>query len=774
MSSDQTAVVESGAQRSAVLAGAGSGKTRVLMERYVRAVVEEGLEPESILAITFTRKAAAEMKLRIVGRLRDLELADAAQSAETGPIQTVHSFCERLLRENSVYARIDPEFEVCQRGVFQLHLEAAIWDAIGQLALSDRDVDEVVRHFGSHSESSPLAHEYSGLLNPVTAVLDQWRQSTIDREVLSSRFRDAETVLRSVIGEVSRQAGIEVPEGGKPAEAVLAEMVDSVLEDSSRRNPGLTETAPERELRAATLTAGLAKLTLATWTRVDERLREAATLDFNLLESMAIDLLETSTTVRERINRSVKLILVDEAQDLNPKQHRILDLLSEQRQMMVGDPQQSIYSFRMGDREMFVRKSNEYEVHRLRRNYRSTDSVIRFTNMVFGSVWKDEYGEMLSSVETSEPDQPVAEDAFDPFAGGEVDLSGVEYWVSRSYGRQKVAQMVANRVASMVRAGETPSDIAVLVRGNAMAERLLAAFRIAGIEAEIAGGNTVFYTRLEIRDLSNALLAVVDPTATHAVLGMLRSPFVMLSLDACILALGSGDVLGRLRSSEGLSEDDRQKLERFFSWYDEIAGVADRLTAWEVIDYLLRESPFIENLVQHPESERAVANVQKLFDMAVVDRNASPREFTRSIRDIRKLQHREPEASSSDSEQQRVQIMTVHKSKGLEFPVVILPDFTGDLTFRSGVQADGFSGWVSIGDDSVTSELMAQESLERSRAEAWRQFYVAVTRAQRRLILFKTTSSRDGWANALGQHLPKPGPRILGLSVKNLDSEPLE
>jgi ATP-dependent exoDNAse (exonuclease V) beta subunit len=115
-SEEQLLAVEETESLFSIRAGAGAGKTFVLVHRYLRHIVDEGMSPDQILAITFTKKAAASMKQRIVGELRDRGLAESAQIAETGPIQTVHSFCERVLRENSLEAGIDPEFSVLSEG----------------------------------------------------------------------------------------------------------------------------------------------------------------------------------------------------------------------------------------------------------------------------------------------------------------------------------------------------------------------------------------------------------------------------------------------------------------------------------------------------------------------------------------------------------------------------------------------------------------------------------------------------------------------------------
>lgn len=767
LSAEQRKVVESAAKRCAVLAGAGSGKTRVLTERFVRAVVEEGIAPESILTITFTRKAAAEMKQRIVGRLRELGLTDAAQSAETGPIQTVHGFCERLLRENALYAGIDPEFEICGEGEFALHTETAVWEAIGRLAIVDGDVEAVIQHFGTKRGKRMSDHDYGDLFSSVNSVLSQWRPSTMDREELAERFASADSVLSAVIAGVSGDLPGLTVDGNLPLEEALFNLAEQALSKPELRQPYIKKTSPANERHVATLAAGLGKLSLEAWAALDKRLLEADLLDFGLLETMAIDLMTNSEIVRSRLDRSIEWILVDEAQDLNPKQHRILELMSGQNQLIVGDPQQSIYAFRMADRDEFVRKTGEYGVHHLMRNYRSTDPIINFTNHVFGDIWKTDYRSMSA--------ESGAVEEVDPFEGGDLDLTGIEYWRSRKYGAGSVGGLMATGVADLIRQGENSGDIAILVKSRATAERCLAALTARGIEAEIAGGNSVFYTRLEIRDLANALLATVDPSNRFALLALIRSPFVSLSLDASVLGLAKGDLLENLRTMDEIPEEDRERLAGFFGWFDELSAVADRWAAWEVIDYLLRETPFIENLVQQPEGERAIANVQKLFNMAVTNRNASPREFAQSIWDIRRLNHRESEASSADPEAQRVQIMTIHKAKGLEFPVVILPEFTKSFVYSfAEVGADGFTGWLSMGDDSVTSQYALKQYNERGVAEAWRQFYVAVTRAQRRLIIFRPTGTRADWAVALQQNLPKPGPGVRGLVEVDLDSGVLE
>ena len=126
----QKEVVEAREPHLVVIAGAGAGKTSVLVQRYLR-FVREGIPPSNILSITFTRKAAAEMKKRIVDTLREEGLFEAAREAETGPIQTVHSFCERLLRENAIAAGLDPEFEILAEAAKAEAREEAIQGAMG-------------------------------------------------------------------------------------------------------------------------------------------------------------------------------------------------------------------------------------------------------------------------------------------------------------------------------------------------------------------------------------------------------------------------------------------------------------------------------------------------------------------------------------------------------------------------------------------------------------------------------------------------------------------
>lgn len=189
LTEEQRRIAFSDRSRFAIRASAGAGKTRVLVERYVWHVVEGGLSPEQILTITFTRKAAAEMKQRIVDRLRGAGLEEQAKLAQIGPIQTIHGFCERLLRENALAAGIDPKFEVlADSPIGKQIMSEALRQALADLAETSTPVrDLLLQRAGTRSQHDP----YLGpLAVPIEVAVDRLRGSGLRPSELAEHYAD--------------------------------------------------------------------------------------------------------------------------------------------------------------------------------------------------------------------------------------------------------------------------------------------------------------------------------------------------------------------------------------------------------------------------------------------------------------------------------------------------------------------------------------------------------------------------------------------------------
>ena len=727
LTDEQRSVVFADEPRLVVVASAGAGKTRVLVERYLRHVVEEGIGPEAILTITFTKKAAAEMKGRIVGALRERGLFDAAQAAETGPIQTIHSFCERLLRENALSAGLDPAFEILDEATARRLVAQCVREALASDLEDEPFAERLVSHLagrpagGNERGRSP----YARLEDEVARVLNELRGSVFTPLETRQRYADPEAALAFFEESIVRSVPPET-------QAVLANVdAPSLQERLYQAHRATGEKAawatgkpdPVAEAQGLEQACGLVQLACAAWWRLDREMAARQTLDFTALEARAVRLLRDRPEVRGRVAAQYRVAMIDESQDVNPQQDALFEAMGVARTMVVGDGQQSIYGFRGADVSLFRQRTLE-GAYPLTRNWRSEAGILRFVDHVFAPIWPT-YAPMAP------PPAPFRLDE----SPGDEGFEGVEVWRHSAVDPHATALYVAEMLAE----GVKPGDTAILVRSAAAAGRLKHGLDGLGIPARIAGGSERFYTRLEVRDLANALRALADPYDDYSLLCALRSPVAGLSLDAVVtLAAEGGGVVDRLDPERLADEEDRARLAEFLRWYAPLRRVADRLPAGEALAEVFAASPFLTNMARREDGGQAVANARKLLALALREPSLGPGEYAERIWEIQEVRHKEGDAPA-DAAEDVVTLMTIHKAKGLEFPVVVLPDTTAG--FRGGprdVQIDPRLGMVAVKPGKVPP--LAHRFLEEVRAsrdeqEGQRLLYVALTRAQRRLCV---------------------------------------
>lgn len=707
---EQQAVVDSTSPRLTVTAAAGSGKTRTLVARYVKHVTQDGRSPDQILTITFTKKAAAEMKARIRERLRFLGMSDAAQIAETGPIQTIHAFCDRLLRENAVAAGIDPKFEIMDNGL--------------TLELMERAFLETIEEDGDRPMVAGLIRELSGKLHYEGGGAMQDRL-----------YADVQGVLDRLRGTQHIWADLALtyatPEG-------LAKRVGADASD-----PNLLHTC------------GLVQVALGVWRRFEEMMDSRQCFDFAELERRAVELIVNDPQAAERMRRQYKVILVDEAQDLNPMQYQLIDALTIESEMLVGDPQQSIYSFRQADYHRLIKRTEETDTLRLGSNFRSAREIITMVEELFRNWWPDH----------------------DPMEAAAESSGVVEFWDGNDYDRGRVVEMVQSAIGG----GHDPGEIAILVRLKENAVSLPEQLAEVGIQSRISGGAVNYYGRMHVRDLANLLESVADPANEFALYALLRSPAVGLSLDAIVI-LANPDRIDqralvlRLREAKGLAQDDQTRLEQFLTWFEPLHRYADRLTAWEVLTEVFRLSPYLERIASQPNGRQALANTRKLLELAVDARELGPAEFAKKIRLTQRAKNNEGDAPAVDDDQYTVKIMTVHSAKGLEFPVVIAPDLFRKPRVAKGVLVDQDTGLVYTNFEDGNSKLYAKFKTrfeERDQAESRRLLYVALTRAKERLMVCAGKSATKGFAQEIANHLGlgKPNTKWTVVTASNSRSQ---
>lgn len=727
-----------------VRASAGSGKTTVLVQRYLRLVTEQGLRPDEILTITFTRKAAAEMKGRIVRALKDLGRVTDAQTAETGPIQTIHSLCERILRENSLAAGLDPGFEVMDETAKSALIEEAVRWCLTTPLEEHPNANVLVAALAGRQVYDATHTVHVKLWAAIREVLGQLRGSGKSTAELREDYRDPESVkalwhrelVCALPPDVAQALGELDPVDG--AKAIVAQMKAGRHKLPEWLKPGMPLWSDD----SAVHTCGLMQLSLLAWEWMEDQMKIRQELDFTLLESKAVRLVHESAGTAERLRAQYKAMLVDEAQDVNPVQYRLLEALRTGSEMMVGDPQQSIYGFRLADRELFIDRTERLPNVRLSRNFRSSPGILRFVDDFYTRLWSDEYQAMSEKSAATDPDDPFADD-------GGLDYSGVEAWMQDA----KDTNATASAIAALIKEGVKANEIAVLTRLNSSSHEIADRLNARGIATRVIGGSERFYTRLEVRDVANALDALAFPYANFQLLALLRSPFVGVSLDSIALLALQDRVIDALDEFVPPVDGDRERINEFLQWFRPLSRAADRVPAWETVAALINKTRYFETIAARPNAAQTIANVRKLFMLAAQEPLLGAEAFAEKIRQVQELRHREGDAPSIDEDADAVTLMTIHRAKGLEFDVVVLPDMhkefgrrrRGDVLIdaRSGTVMTRFAKTGSKTLDTVCWKQLFSRLNEVERKEQVRVLYVGMTRAKRRLCVVVSSLPSD-------------------------------
>jgi ATP-dependent helicase/nuclease subunit A len=400
-----------------VRAGAGTGKTTVLVERFVQAVVEDGAPVEGILAITFTEKAAAEMKARVRRRFLELGRRDEARAAEGAWISTIHGFCSRVLRAHALSAGIDPAFRVIE----ELEAERVATDAFDAALGAFMGEGEDPQRLEMVAAYTPdrlrdmvrTAHARLRSRGERRPHLEEARPPAI-----TTQHSDLEAAARTVLAELgglaasaSTTAAMKAVErclallGGLPPDT-LAESADLDKLSFAGRSKALCSAACEayREALAEYVALCTARREYLDHTmlrvlldlygeRYEQGKRRRSGLDFEDLELIARDLLAYDAGLREQYAERFVHVLVDEFQDTNPLQNELLEQLGRDNLFRVGDERQSIYGFRHADvgvfREHWERAAADGRAESITVNFRSRGEVLDVIDLAFERTWDD-------------------------------------------------------------------------------------------------------------------------------------------------------------------------------------------------------------------------------------------------------------------------------------------------------------------------------------------------------------------------------------------------
>ena len=846
---EQAGPIEGFTQHCLLAAGAGSGKTRVLVERYLHILEAGGWDPRlpaRILAVTFTEKAALEMRGRILGRLAEREATAAGpvrdallalgREMESAPISTIHGFCSRVLREHAVEAGLDPRFRVPSElelaTLRQEVLDALLVEADADLALlaaTFKLADLFAALETLRALRRSLGLDPAELAGEAAAALAAQQEEWL-REQLGAALVTGQRALPAALAGLCAAC----PGGGHPQAGG-----QSRIEATARLLAAADLTAPQPELpaalaaalsglrtrgnglddcgqlegRYAALKASLTELTelAAGWAaaapaapaaarfaalraaafrlcgryeaRLHERMRARAWLDFEDLQLETAALLAGHAGVRRRLQELYQHVLVDEFQDTNRLQLRLVRLLvppdtdaTQRALFLVGDERQSIYGFRHADVESFrgerSRMAARGESASLEYNHRSHPGLLEFINAVFPAT---EFPPLRSLTPLAPAEPPRVLLQLTPRAG----IERTEAQRLRA-ARHLVAALKAAREAGLAvgwpRAARALDwgDMAILVRSGASVRPLVRALVEAGVPYAADAGREYFLRR-ELQDLEALVAALDDPFDAFTLARGLRGDLVGIS-RADLLALlpppdaarrrrgrDRGELLARLEAAAaagvpGLSEDGRGRLAGFLALRRDFAGRLGRLPLAELVPALVAATDYDLRAAAEPQALRILRNLRQLGELLgelESGRRLSLHEFVAGMAALRERAPRQQEAWVPEEGGSLLRILTIHGAKGLEFPLVALFDLDRDLRPGQGggdlalLHADLPAGPAALlglrlrdpalpqddGLGDAAHAWIARERRRRDSAEDLRLLYVALTRAQDYLVL---------------------------------------
>ena len=740
-----------------VSAGAGTGKTSVLVERYVRAVCERGIDVESILVITYTRKAAGELRTRIRAALRERGRPDLARELDGAWISTIHGFCSRLLRAHPFAAGLDPRFR---------ELEDA-----GAAVLRGEAFERALQEFCADGDPERLrllaTYRAEGLRRMLTGVYETLRSAGRDLVLELGERRETGDAVATLRVEAQALAG---DASATPTQRANAGELLNVLgggaaperlvDLSAFASRGARAASFEQARRAAEQTA-LEELAAHDRELLQELLerfgvayaaakRRESVVDFEDLQLAARDLLRDDASVRDATQLRFRMVMVDEFQDTNRLQCELIDFVAHPELaevFTVGDEFQSIYGFRHADLEVFrERRELSPSLLALTRNYRSRPQVLAAINHLFGDEFGDDYQPLAASSEFPDPvfGHPVELLVTDKSSFGGTS----EHW------RMGEARRIAARVRELVDSGEAePGEIVVLFAAGTDAERYEEALRREGLPTYRATGRG-YFGQQQVVDLLAYVRLLHNRYDDVALATVLASPFVGISNDALVLMRRNAPRRPLFTALERdlpeyLAEGDERLLRAFLQRYERLVRASARIGLEELCERIVTEHDYDLAVLARWDGARRFANIRKLGRLArdyEAVRGSDVEGFVRLVREQDALGAKELEAVAEEEGGGAVRLLTIHAAKGLEFKVVIVADAGRDTGGPRGTDeivalSDGRFGFRMVhptrGDRHPVFGFEEVRDAERDqeRAERLRLYYVAMTRAIDRLIV---------------------------------------
>ncbi|WP_458401856.1 UvrD-helicase domain-containing protein [Candidatus Avelusimicrobium sp.] len=798
-----------------VEAGAGTGKTTSLIDRICFALLAQGIPATRLVALTFTEKAGAEIKTRLITKLqavlravreeksdptlKDLKehfhistenIVSRAESAlsqlDRSAIGTIHSFCADILRAYPLEAGLTPNAEIDKgpRGnaIFETQWNHFLDKELGENAPRPQEWKEILALVDLGQLSACARVLCSGKIGKY----DFFAQKDKLIEIFEERAREASYMSTAFLDEKKKKMRVIERALEQAAERFeqAAQWLRTRQVAPAQESIKITDAPAGWEKEAFSQAKALCALATQVQPHIQERIlkiyallegfvqevraRYAAEgiLSFDDLIVKTRDLLKNNIHVRKCVQDKYDIFFIDEFQDTDPVQGELLLLLAEKpgttalsweqvnlqpgKLFVVGDPKQSIYRFRGADitaYEMFtdliLRQGGEKAY--LRQNFRSEREIIALANDVCFVVMKEKPA-------FQPPYEPIFTDKKELSGAAEMHLIGVDAQANAETYRQnqahRAAQWIAQNVGKMtLRNGQKLQykDIAILSRAGTQLHYYTDALRRSGIPF-LVGEDKDFYKRQEIHDFLNILRVLDNPQDRIALVGVMRSPWGGMT-DEEIYQASRADTLDFKKT--GIYPHQ----ERLFAWLRSFALRVGRQPLRRLLRALLQESFLRESCAIAYDGERSISTLEKLVPLAESYSLQRPATLGQFLAGVEKLMEEElsrltalPEGETLNA----VNLLTIHKSKGLEFPVVMLVDISKVESMNPDKRPEHLYSWryqlngLRIGKYAdMNMAWLEEEQREHERCEDVRLLYVAITRAREKLLVFGNEASEE-------------------------------
>lgn len=792
-----------------LLAGAGSGKTYVLMKRFVQILrADLSVNPTNIVAITFTRKAADEIKGRVRQAVSEcveqaqtdlerLRWQEHLQKVESAPISTIHSLCSRILRDNPVETQLDPEFTILEDFEAQDFFKETLQQYLRKNIKENAALRRLVQTYGVNSfvnqvtalgdKLSELVHE-DNLAEPYLKAKEELpalqqklfaavREVIEAREALGAKTKGRQTLTEAagLLDEMQKQLLAPEPDCSLLDASGVVKVSGKALAAELTNLKNLRQ-----ELNHVLLNAKGCDL-VQDWLAVlqefyaclSARKQENNVLFNDDLDLLAIEHLQKNEALRQKYQERYKYIMVDEFQDTNERQRQLIYLLcgnkldGKNNLFIVGDVKQSIYRFRHADVSVFNKVKEDIAQNAgqnlgMKTNFRSTQSIVESCNTAFCQLMDLPKEEIcLEHHEGANTGGAKVCLMQVPYKSKDDDLGAKEdKWQKEAEAIAAYLQQELPKVEPQLRPGASK---AILLRAMTHCEILRQTLQGYGINCVVVKGKG-FYEQQEVLDILNLLAALHNRYASLELAGALRSNYFGLD-DATLTQLfwqtendkPLWDVLqavGRGELQLNLQPEQQalamQAAERLRSLRQAAALMALPELFAQLWDELKPE--FV--LSQQENGPSKLANVKKLRRLAqqyCQTKQASLAEWLQNVKDLRASSSKEPAATVQADD--ALQIMTIHNSKGLEFDLVILPQLdksvhgdTASIKYLPGKEGEQGLLGIKVPDkemqlqNSGVYELAKARDSELEEEESRRLLYVAMTRAQKQLLMVGTVA----------------------------------